>query len=154
MIHYRVSYSHFQVQRIPRYILLLNDLLKHTWPEHVDYGDLRNAVAAMENVAEYINERTRVHESITKITDVEKRLKYGSPEHEPLSIPSRRYIREDWFYLLVGGKKKDRCLFLFNDKLIVTRRSSRINNKQKVLISFPITKLEVKDTERTYSGML
>jgi hypothetical protein len=32
------------VQRIPRYVLLLEDLLKNTWPSHRDYENIRSAL--------------------------------------------------------------------------------------------------------------
>lgn len=39
------------VQRIPRYTLLIRDLLRHTDPDHEDYGYLAEALKAMEQFA-------------------------------------------------------------------------------------------------------
>ena len=35
------SYLIMPIQRIPRYNLLLEDLVMHTWPEHPDYDAVR-----------------------------------------------------------------------------------------------------------------
>ena len=43
------------VQRIPRYCLLLEQLLKYTWEEHCDYEDLTEAVHVMRETAAYGN---------------------------------------------------------------------------------------------------
>lgn len=44
------------VQRIPRYTLLLQELVKKTWEDHPDHGDLIQAQQKMKSIAEYINE--------------------------------------------------------------------------------------------------
>lgn len=41
------------VQRIPRYKLLLEDLLKHTPTDHPDYSNLQQALNQIESVARY-----------------------------------------------------------------------------------------------------
>lgn len=41
------------VQRIPRYNLLLSDLLKRTESTHPDYANLQQALANMQSVASY-----------------------------------------------------------------------------------------------------
>lgn len=61
------------VQRIPRYNLLLADLVKHTWPDHKDYATLKQALGSMEEVANYINERKREAENLDKIWELEKK---------------------------------------------------------------------------------
>ena len=47
------------IQRIPRYKMLLDELLKHTASDHVDYDDLKVAVEEMKLRACEINERVR-----------------------------------------------------------------------------------------------
>lgn len=38
------------IQRIPRYTLLLGELLKSTQPNHPDYEDLKKAIKSLEDV--------------------------------------------------------------------------------------------------------
>ena len=47
------------IQRVLKYPLLLQELLKNTDPNHVDYNDLRSALNCMQEVASYINEIKR-----------------------------------------------------------------------------------------------
>lgn len=42
------------VQRLPRYVLLLRDLLKFTPEEHTDFENLSKAVDKMSSVADYV----------------------------------------------------------------------------------------------------
>lgn len=58
------SYLILPVQRIPRYQLLLADLVKHTSPEHVDYRNLVSAQAKMAAVAAHVNEKQKVFEAM------------------------------------------------------------------------------------------
>ena len=44
------------IQRLPRYVLLVKDLFKHTWRSHCDYSDLEKALGAIQDVTNYVNE--------------------------------------------------------------------------------------------------
>jgi len=46
-------------QRIPRYELLLKELLKYTPKDHTDYVDLQKAFSAVQAVAHHINEQKK-----------------------------------------------------------------------------------------------
>src|SRR4051812_361799 len=54
------SYLLLPVQRIPRYKMLLEDLLKHTHETHGDYEDLRRATEEMVLRADEMNERVSI----------------------------------------------------------------------------------------------
>ena len=41
------------VQRIPRYSMLLQDMVKNTWPHHADYEPLSAALKAILVLASY-----------------------------------------------------------------------------------------------------
>lgn len=51
------------VQRMPRYKLLLADLLKHTAESHADYKGLQDALAMVSHFATAINEKIRSSEA-------------------------------------------------------------------------------------------
>ena len=62
------------VQRIPRYNLLLKEIVKNTWKTHPDYEDL---VAAMEKIREtalYVNERAREAENLAKMITLQSNI--------------------------------------------------------------------------------
>jgi len=44
------------IQRVARYGLLLRELIKQTWQDHDDYGNLCEALKAVDQVAHHVNE--------------------------------------------------------------------------------------------------
>jgi len=67
------------VQRLPRYILLLKELTKHTWPKHGDYNNLNSALQAMESIVSKINRQKRLSDSNFKLNQISSTVK-GSVE--------------------------------------------------------------------------
>ncbi|KAJ3021672.1 hypothetical protein HKX48_008051 [Thoreauomyces humboldtii] len=57
------------VQRPPRYLLLLKELLKRTPNAHPDYSNLVAAVQKVERTVQAINERKKRHEMMKKMQD-------------------------------------------------------------------------------------
>jgi len=53
------SYLILPIQRIPRYVLLLQELVKHTWKDHADYQKLCEAWDKMQKTANYMNEKKK-----------------------------------------------------------------------------------------------
>ncbi|KAG8183951.1 hypothetical protein JTE90_005182 [Oedothorax gibbosus] len=109
------------VQRIPRYELLIKELLKHTPMDHPDYKLLLQAQKEVHDLAVNINRVEReamLHEQrIQKLKEVEQLID-GVVD---LSKGDRHFIRHD-FILIPGGLglKKERCVFLFSDMLLIT----------------------------------
>ncbi|KNE64857.1 hypothetical protein AMAG_10192 [Allomyces macrogynus ATCC 38327] len=122
------------VQRIPRYRLLVRDLLSTT--EHLkacatagaavpadliqDVQQLEATARIIHDVADFVNEAIRQEEHANYVLQVQQRLLGCSI---PLLLPSRRLV-------LVGDLKKvsrksrdDRHVLLFNDVLILTSRA-------------------------------
>ncbi|XP_062508378.1 uncharacterized protein LOC134184648 isoform X2 [Corticium candelabrum] len=62
------------IQRIPRYELLLKELLKHTDKDHPDYGDLTLALTKIQTVASGINESIRAIENELQLIILTKRF--------------------------------------------------------------------------------
>jgi hypothetical protein len=55
------------IQRIPRYLLLLKELIKHTPESHPDFTNLNEAHDKIQKVANALNEAEREAESMHKI---------------------------------------------------------------------------------------
>lgn len=66
-------------------------MIKHTWPEHSDYENLKKALGKMEEVANFINEKKREAELIQKVVDLDKRI---SNKIEGFVDPFRKFIKE------------------------------------------------------------
>lgn len=108
------------VQRIPRYHLLLQDLVRHTTPDHPDYANLHAASQKVQAVAEYMNEKKREAENIMKVTEIQEMI---DGEFEPLARPHRRFIKESQLQEVTKGttRKHNVVVFLFNDLLVITK---------------------------------
>jgi len=59
------------VQRVPRYNLLLQDLLKHTDPNHLDYKNLQASLQKMLEIAAFINESMKKSDNAKRIASLE-----------------------------------------------------------------------------------
>ncbi|KAK2894440.1 hypothetical protein Q8A67_011669 [Cirrhinus molitorella] len=151
------------VQRIPRYELLVKDLLKHTTEDHPDYLFLLDAQKNIKRLAERINKGRRTAEELEKETRVMQEIEAHIEGVEHILNPQRKFLRQEMVVeaKTVGGKK-DRSLFLFTDLLICTtlkrksgslRRSSMslysaasvidTSSKYKFLWKLPLEDIEV-----------
>jgi len=59
------------IRRIPHYILILSDLLKHTTSSHDDFESLTLALKQVKETAEFVNESKRVSENQIKLKALE-----------------------------------------------------------------------------------
>lgn len=154
------------VQRIPRYELLIKELIKHTQHDHPDHQLLVLAQKEVHELALKINRMEREafqHEQMQqRVRDIEQLIE-GVID---LVQPDRTFIRYDFVTIPGGlGTKKDRCLFLFSDLLLITsikRKSGTMRktspsssspagfgfsvfdmNKYKLLLRFSLDNLDI-----------
>jgi hypothetical protein len=92
------GYLLLPVQRIPRYKLLLHDLLENTWPDHPDYQDIAKALDKISSRADEMNERKRQYENHEKVLLIQNRIigQYKTP----LVQPHRKVVREGMLHLI------------------------------------------------------
>jgi len=116
------SYLIMPVQRLPRYILLLGELLKHTPPDHPDYAPLEDALSTLREAASSLNEGKRDSEMFQGVLRAQQSIEPKLPD---LISATRRLWYEgpiqEWSK---NRKLKERYLFLFNDLLLVTQQKS------------------------------
>lgn len=92
------------IQRIPRYNLLLQELLKHTPTTHEDYSMLHKALQLVGTSAVFINEKVREQEESFALIKIDSEFDQ-SQKREALNIPGRNFVRRSKFKLLqVIGK--------------------------------------------------
>ncbi|PWY98854.1 hypothetical protein BCV70DRAFT_163797 [Testicularia cyperi] len=103
------------VQRIPRYKLLVDDLIKCTPEGHPDRSDLMRAGQMIEQVASYINENVRQHEMVLTMLGLQRSLQGLS---EPLVVPGRALIRRGTLMKTCRRNIQPREFFLFTDCLL------------------------------------
>lgn len=127
------------VQRIPRYELLVKDLLKHTLEDHPDHAHLMDAQRNIKRLAERINNGRRNAEEVERETRVMQEIEAHIEGVEHILNPQRKFLRQEMVMEAksVGGKK-DRSLFLFSDLLICTtlkRKSGSLRRSSMSLYS-------------------
>uniref|UniRef100_A0A4W4HN14 Rho guanine nucleotide exchange factor 17 n=1 Tax=Electrophorus electricus TaxID=8005 RepID=A0A4W4HN14_ELEEL len=127
------------VQRIPRYELLVKDLLKHTPEDHPDHPFLLDAQKNIKRLAERINKGRRNAEEVERETRVMQEIEAHIEGVEHILHPQRKFLRQEMVMeaKTVGGKK-DRSLFLFSDLLICTtlkRKSGSLRRSSMSLYS-------------------
>ena len=76
------------IQRVPRYRLLLSELISYTEPEETDV--LKAALNQIEAVARHINEQIRDQENMQRMIRIQRSLANGKPR---IVIPGRRFIK-------------------------------------------------------------
>eukprot|EP01129_Flabellula_baltica_P008460 TRINITY_DN3365_c0_g1_i2.p1 TRINITY_DN3365_c0_g1~~TRINITY_DN3365_c0_g1_i2.p1 ORF type:complete len:609 (-),score=115.65 TRINITY_DN3365_c0_g1_i2:388-2214(-) len=139
------------IQRVPRYVMLLSDILKTTSHHHPDYDDLRNCLVSMQDVAMTIDEAKLTLESQIKVMETCFRFTSKDPailEHVR-SFPkkvSRRYVDSLNMTVSVEGKKEnDYTVFLFSDMLLIGKGK----DSMKYIYDMPILHTTVLE----YDGM-
>ncbi|XP_008850946.2 rho guanine nucleotide exchange factor 17 [Nannospalax galili] len=138
------------VQRIPRYELLVKDLLKHTPEDHPDHPLLLDAQRNIKQVAERINKGVRSAEEAERHARVLQEIEAHIEGMEDLQAPLRRFLRQEMVtdVKAIGGKK-DRSLFLFTDLIVCTTLKRKSGSLRRSSMSL-YTAASVIDTASKY----
>ncbi|XP_074836036.1 rho guanine nucleotide exchange factor 17 [Carettochelys insculpta] len=138
------------VQRIPRYELLVKDLLKHTPEDHPDHPFLLDAQRNIKQVAEKINKGMKSAEEVERNARILQEIESHIEGMEDLQAPLRRFLRQEMVVEVkaVGGKK-ERSLFLFTDLLICTTLKRKSGSLRRSSMSL-YTAASVIDTASKY----
>eukprot|EP01132_Coremiostelium_polycephalum_P005200 gene5200-6476_t len=139
------------VQRIPRYILLLQDMVTHTWSDHLDYDNLKNALKMIQAIAIEVNSSIKMAESQAKVYEIQKSL-VGWDRQDELVRPSRLFIKQG---ILLNCKLDSRfskdfeemVYFLFNDSILITEKENSHRQQFKYFFDTTDSSTRVKDVE-------
>lgn len=122
------------IQRVPRYVLLLKELLKRS-NEGVSEAlraRLRRCIASVETVATHLNGGIKTRQELMRMNALQ-RVIHVDPE-QPILVPARKLVRaQDLRLLRVGtephqqGRGLEAKLLLFNDVLMVAPKCPTIN---------------------------
>lgn len=101
------------IQRVPRYRLLLQELVKRTQEDDPDYEKRSNALELIKKSANHINEAVKRMDSIRKVRQVQEKF-LGQPA---FVSPSRIFIQEARLAKMSDGDRyrQKYQFFLFND---------------------------------------
>lgn len=124
------------VQRLPRYVLLLKELLRHTpATDTTHHSTIQQALTKIETVALFVNERKRSVENMNKLLQISEKISGGMPDDLELIEPHRKIMREGPVCVVstrsilgvgVGTVKISKVNFLlFNDLLLWTNEANK-----------------------------
>ncbi|KAL6055597.1 FYVE-type domain-containing protein [Balamuthia mandrillaris] len=147
------------VQRIPRYINLLKELLKYTPANHADHEKIKQALRKVEEVADANEKGQETNDKMKGLFYLQKRFSLESQAQvQQLVEPHRRLLHADQLRvhryqpgssssLRNPHKEKRRELFLFNDFLLFARLSSSNAEEEKTTLGTTTAKDKEKDKE-------
>lgn len=113
------SYLIMPIQRIPRYRLLLDELVRRTPIDHPDIVNLQKAVELVKQVAVRINEGVRDSEVQEQILDIQNKFAY--PENMVLLKQGRKLLKQG--PLEDFNRKKILHVIVFDDLLLTAKKS-------------------------------
>ncbi|XP_077522601.1 uncharacterized protein LOC144133393 [Amblyomma americanum] len=111
------SYLLKPVQRILKYHLLLQNIVKHVDKDSPGYPDVKNALSVMTGIAYHINDMKRRHEHAVRVQEIQSLL-YGWQGEDLTTFGE--LVAEGCFRML--GAKALRHLFLFDKMLLVAKK--------------------------------
>jgi hypothetical protein len=130
------AYLIMPVQRLPKYELLLSELLRHTAEEHPDRANIELALQQIRETTLFVNENKRNAENLSRLLSLQNQIS----DCMNLFSPDRVFIREENLKVhnTVETKEKIRRVFLFNDMLLIARhkKSRRALFKFKEAVEF------------------
>ncbi|XP_071387484.1 guanine nucleotide exchange factor VAV3b [Centroberyx affinis] len=134
------------MQRVLKYHLLLQELVKHTH-DAADKSNLKMALDAMKDLAQYVNEVKRDNETLREIGQYQRSI-------ENLNQPLTSYGRpkgdgEVRMVSNIDKRKQDRHIFLFDVAVIVCKRRGDNYEMKDILDlnNFKITNNPTSDRE-------
>ncbi|ELP87604.1 Rho guanine nucleotide exchange factor, putative [Entamoeba invadens IP1] len=120
------------IQRLPRYELLLKDLLKHTEKSHVDYANIKKAYDQIKVVANQVNETSRLSELVEEASGyIDKTLHI--PEGVEV-LPQGRILVKAVKVNGKGGRKY--VVLVFNNALCVLKEQDEDTNSEYYTFKF------------------
>ncbi|KAJ5071056.1 rhogef domain containing protein [Anaeramoeba ignava] len=107
------------IQRICRYPLLFEKLLKSTAKDHPDFPEMRKTYSKLNEIAKKVDQRKKAAESAKILVDITSKI-IGMKRKFPLLEPSnpRILIKEGFMNKKSVKKIQERYFWLFNDVLI------------------------------------
>jgi len=113
------------VQRLPRYQLLLQDLLQHTEASMQDFIPLRSAVEDIKLTTNQINEHKRKADSTARILVVQEKIQ--SRSKVTLLQPGRVLVREGLLGAVSStGQERKIYVFVFSDFIFISKEKKKL----------------------------
>ncbi|PRP74676.1 hypothetical protein PROFUN_03598 [Planoprotostelium fungivorum] len=136
------------VQRMPRYELLLKDLIKHTNENHPDYKNLKDALQSINELVISANEEMRKQAELEKLYKIQNKFT-DLPSSVTIAVPDRKKVKDGMLVKVCRKELKRRYFCLFNDSLIYGAPTNMGHYKYSRFLSFVNGKIRIKLIEDT-----
>lgn len=99
------------IQRVPRYRLLLKEVLGFTTPEHPHHASILKALQLVTSTTDHINQLVLDQQHMTRLVEVQRNLAGGKPT---IVVPGRQLVREGTLMKMSmkGGNKKASAVYI------------------------------------------
>ncbi|KAA6402557.1 MAG: putative rho guanine nucleotide exchange factor 17 [Streblomastix strix] len=112
------------VQRVPRYIMLVKETLKHTDKEHPDYEGLEKSLTLLQETANRMNDHLKNRIKMQRMID----LSNGIEGIKDLVRPQRTLLKEGALIEIERNAKEQRYILLFSDILLICKLKQPSNS--------------------------
>ncbi|XP_076174328.1 rho guanine nucleotide exchange factor 39 [Ptiloglossa arizonensis] len=128
------------IQRVPRYKLLLQEVLQHTPNKHKEYNLLQVSLVEVEKAAKHINALLEQHEEAQKLLKLQKCIM------NPINLvkPGRRFIKQGALMRVSrrGNSTYRRYFILLSDTLLYCKGDPE--NSLTLCCALPLNKCKVE----------
>jgi len=141
------------VQRIPRYILYLKEILKHTWPSHPDYDGLKIEISRIDDDIKILNRWKKFSENKETFEMLQNQIK-----RQNIEVKGKKYVSEGSVLFQYSTMKETlkaplpTYIYLFNDILLLTKTSvskfTRIS-RLSIIKAIPLTGIQIGELSQT-----
>ncbi|KAJ3443359.1 faciogenital dysplasia protein [Anaeramoeba flamelloides] len=115
------------VQRLPRYVLFLEELTKKTPHFHEDFEQIKNALEMIKDVTTSVNEGKREFENVQKIDGIQRHLTPNSKRKFIISQnPSSKFVKSYSASLIAKKEKQTILIHLFTHQLLICKPKNNI----------------------------
>ncbi|ETK79985.1 hypothetical protein, variant 1 [Phytophthora nicotianae CJ01A1] len=118
-------YLNMPVERIPRYKMLLQELLGSTPPEHVDYVPLQSAISSVDRVAHKIEEISERRENARTLATVSAKV--------GIDLSGRHFVRDGMLRKVCRSKVQTYYFVLLEDAMVYGRQGGLHKKKFRLL---------------------
>jgi hypothetical protein len=122
------------IQRIPRYLLLLQAVFSHTPSSHPDYDNLKKAMDKVQDVASYVNKKIEETSNRHKVIEIADELNIPT-----IIEPHRHFIREGKLTMEGEEGQREFKVYLLSDMIILKEFTTLMQGIRKYSINSILT---------------
>ncbi|CAD8067087.1 unnamed protein product [Paramecium primaurelia] len=138
------SYLIKPVQRLPKYILLYKDLLKHTNKDHPDYKNIEQCLKLFQQINDKNNSQIKAYLEQLKLIELQNQFR----QHLIIVEPNRVFNFEEFCSIYTDKIQNNIILYAFNNLLLFAQNKQ--NGQQVYIFHLQLTyQSYVKDKENT-----